>query len=458
MAPIQVSLFRLLTQQLGAQTPVSRFSKATLVHISHTLEDIVLKHRLPALLFTGFQESSHWREETARYIALAEVAQQVCIFAGQPLPDDSLASVLQITLAGDDPLRQEWFLLILSERFSALLCGQDQLAPAATEAERQFDTLWTFDPAVIHQVLDLLEKVIAQYRPDKLDTLRSARQQTRYTGPEYRLVEEFTRNTLVFQEALHRKLREQDALRAELEQQREMNRLRYEFMTMVSHEFRTPLTAILSNAEIMQRYADRLDAARQRERLQSISNMVQFMRAVLDDMTLVLNGEEGLIRYDPYPVKLDTLLTGIIADVVSVQQAQRHVTYSLTPPPDPQRPVRHTLDPRLLRHILSNLLSNALKYSPADSTVDVEALVTPGQLLLRVRDQGIGINPNDIPRLFEPFYRGLNVSNVPGSGLGLKIVADAVRLHNGQIEVESRLGTGSTFTVTLPLKTEGAEA
>ena len=123
----KLSIFETLKDKVGDEIPVISLTKATLVHLSHTLEDFVLRRQLPAFIFTGFQESSHWRKETERYQKLADTAMQVCIFAGKPLPEDSNSEAVQIELEGDDPLRQEWFLGIFSTEFSVILCGLDNL-------------------------------------------------------------------------------------------------------------------------------------------------------------------------------------------------------------------------------------------------------------------------------------------------------------------------------------------
>ncbi len=140
-----ISIFETLKDDLGGDLNTVMLTKATLVHLSHTLEDFVLQHHLPAMIFTGFQESSHWHKETKRYQALADVAMQVCIFAGKPLPPDADIGVLQIELTGDDPLRQEWFLAILSTDFSVILAGLDNMESVPAEAHRRFETLWSFD-------------------------------------------------------------------------------------------------------------------------------------------------------------------------------------------------------------------------------------------------------------------------------------------------------------------------
>ncbi|MFW5771998.1 MAG: DICT sensory domain-containing protein [Phototrophicaceae bacterium] len=210
--PLNLSLFDLLIDHLGDTLPIVRATKTTLVHLSHALEDIVLEDNLPALIFTGFQESSYWVQETARYNQLAQQARQVCIFSGGPLPPEEQATELRIQLANGDQLRQEWFLAVLSPNFSALLCGQDAHNRADTEAFREFDTIWTFDPRHINPVLDLLESVVEHYRPDRLETLRMARREFPPTAPDPHLVTRLTLDLVRFEEKLHRQLRWQSSL------------------------------------------------------------------------------------------------------------------------------------------------------------------------------------------------------------------------------------------------------
>lgn len=170
---IRVSLFETLRDGLGDTIPIFTASKATLVDVSHTLEDCILQERLPSVIFTGFQESSHWREETQRYLKLAGVASQICIFAGgtPPVPEERHIAV---TLSGDDPLRQEWFLLILTHHFTAVLCGQDNLAPADDERDRTFETFLSFHPETIQTAVTAIMPVVQRYRPDRASELQAA--------------------------------------------------------------------------------------------------------------------------------------------------------------------------------------------------------------------------------------------------------------------------------------------
>ncbi|GIV91986.1 DICT sensory domain-containing protein [Chloroflexus aurantiacus] len=168
------SLFSLIRSTLAPDVQPFLASKATLVDISHTLEDCIIRNQLPSVIFTGFQESSHWREETQRYLELANVASSICIFAGgiPPVPEERHIAV---TLAPDDPLRQEWFLLVLTEWFCTVLCGLDNQVPVEREADRSFATLLTFQPEVVDAVLNRLIPVVERYRPDRAAELDHAR-------------------------------------------------------------------------------------------------------------------------------------------------------------------------------------------------------------------------------------------------------------------------------------------
>jgi DICT domain-containing protein len=165
------SLYPALRPLVGSDQ-VSLLSKATLVDMSHAIEDIVLEERLAALVFTGFQKSTHWEEEVRRYRDLAQVARSVCIFARGDLSVAESVHCAGVTLAPDDRLSQEWFLLVLTGEIAVVLCGQDCHSPVQQEAERLFETIWTFEPAVIARCLEVVEGAVARYRPDLIDQIR----------------------------------------------------------------------------------------------------------------------------------------------------------------------------------------------------------------------------------------------------------------------------------------------
>lgn len=574
----KISLFELLTDELNDLLPVVTYTKATLVHLSHSLEDIVLREQLPALVFTGFQRSSYWEAETARYTQLANVAQQVTVFAGDELPEEQRASQLHITLEGDDPLRQEWFLAILSSEFSVVLCGQDNLTPTLDEGLREFNTFWSFEPAIVNKVLDTLEQVVEQYRPERIGILRQARREMPPIQPDPRLITRFTLEMLRFEEKLsstlrrqqeqfrqvadaishqiyvmrvdtdlqveiefvspnierltgyppsrfmqdphfikslvvdedrttaeshmwklangsdhdeeyrirhhdgrvrrihdtgrvrydpltgdkmiygllhditqqhqaEKMLREYETLRMQLEQERQLGQMRGRFMTTVSHEFRTPLATILSSAENLLHYMDRMPPQDRLRRLHNIRDQVLHLRGMLDDVNTLIESESGQVTFNAEPINLRLLAGEVMEAVAAACNDSHRMTLSFE---GENRPVE--ADPRLVRQILSNLLQNAVKYSPADSHITLDLTLSEGNAVFRVTDEGIGIPEDDQPHLFEPFFRGSNVSSTSGTGLGLKIVSDSVELHGGSVRFTSTADKGTTFVVTLPVE------
>ncbi len=169
--PLNISLYELFHDAFSHRLTPLRATKVTLVDISHSLEELVIADRLPAMVFTGFQESSYWRQETDRYLALAGIAHSVSIFAGGMPPEAPNSNYLHVNLAYKDTLRQEWFLLVLTNQFSALLCGRDRLELVEEEPFRAFDTLWTFEPDLINDLVHLLARVVEHYRPERYETL-----------------------------------------------------------------------------------------------------------------------------------------------------------------------------------------------------------------------------------------------------------------------------------------------
>lgn len=242
-----------------------------------------------------------------------------------------------------------------------------------------------------------------------------------------------------------RKKSEQE-MREALEQQRALNALRSRFVAMTSHEFRTPLAAILSAEELLRHYGDRLPPEERRETLDSIAAGVQRMSRMLDRVLLLGRADAQMLDFQPAAIDLGDLCRRLVAEArLQHPQGACEVACSVA---DEAR--AGCYDEKLLRHIFVNLLSNAIKYSPAGGRVCFEVSLEGGETVFRVRDQGIGIPAGEIGHLFESFHRASNVGDIQGTGLGLAIVKNAVERHGGTVAVESVLGEGSTFTVRLP--------
>lgn len=237
-----------------------------------------------------------------------------------------------------------------------------------------------------------------------------------------------------------------------LARQRELADLKSRFVSMASHEFRTPLATILSSSDLLKLYGARMADAERESCFAFISDSVHRMKNMLEDVLLIGVTEAGVSQFKPSAHALGPLCASIVEEV------QRGFA-------DPSATAAHPialgiaeplclvdLDERWFRHIFGNLLSNAIKYSPEGGVVRFEATVHAEEAEFRVVDLGIGLPQQDIPRLFEPFFRASNSGKITGTGLGLSIVQRAVELHGGRISVASELGRGTTFTVVLPLR------
>ncbi len=590
MRPQVISLYDSVAESLKEFVTPSLFTKTALVHLSHLLEDVVLTNHLPALMFTGFQVSSHWQQETQRYIELAQVARQVCIFSGNPLPDDFTGSLIQVELADGDPLRQEWFVIILSSEFSVVLCGKEELKEGEIDdAWREFETLFSFEPQFIERVADLLEGILEHYRPDLLDDLRRARRDFLIQPPNIRWVTHIITHMMSFEMTLKRQLLqssieqarvnyrlkqqrhlnelmvetsaimmavadmqsnvvranamfwntleleegayigknlprtfvhpddhplmgdiyqrlmadedvapfqfryvsasgrviptewymllfrdeegnpefiygfgidetarkraqqmllEQEGLRVALEKERELNDLRLAFMITVSHEFRTPLSTILSSAELLEMMSDKLTPESLLKRVGKIKTQVFYLTELVEKMAIIIEAESPYQSLSLIDLNLVSYVQGLIDDV-RFSMRNTHIVH-----------FDHALfnsdvvlaDATLIRHIVVNLVQNAIKFSASSRDVTVRLKEEQYAMLLEVIDNGIGISEADQQRVLEPFYKGGNVGAIGGAGLGLKIVWDCVRLYGGNIQILSKEGKGTNITVRLPLR------
>jgi len=239
-----------------------------------------------------------------------------------------------------------------------------------------------------------------------------------------------------------------ELMRVELEKEKEYLTLKEQFVSIVSHEFRTPLSVIMSSGELVQRYHHRMSPERQAEHIQEIISQSSYMTGLLDDILTFNKARAGKMEFKPEPLDLKAFLRSALERIEFSDQGKHQYLFVTEGDLD-----RLMLDQKLLQHIVVNLLSNASKYSPEGSEVRLEVSRQGEEVVLRVSDQGIGIPPEAQGRLFEPFHRADNVGNISGTGLGLAIVKESVDLHRGAITCESELGKGTTFTVRLPAAT-----
>jgi PAS domain S-box-containing protein len=230
-----------------------------------------------------------------------------------------------------------------------------------------------------------------------------------------------------------------------LAREKELGSLRSKFVSMVSHEFRTPLSIIQSSAEILDGYFDRLEPDERTEHLRSIQKNTRRMASLMEGVLLMGSFDGGRMEFKATPLGLRQFLRQLVDEVLSATDRRCPIDLVLG-----EIPTVTQSDERLLRHIFTNLLTNAVKYSESGSLVRFELRCQGAELLATIRDQGIGIPSADQEWLFHAFHRGRNVGERPGTGLGLVIVKRCVDLYGGKIKVESKPGSGTIITVRLP--------
>ena len=241
-------------------------------------------------------------------------------------------------------------------------------------------------------------------------------------------------------------------LQASLAKEKELSEMRSRFISMASHEFRTPLTIISSSTSILQNFSDRLTEDKKQGHLNTIQKSIKHTVQLLDDVLMINRAEADKMEFKPE-------ILDIIAFCISLKQeiqstTEKHIieftVNSQNPILDNSLVVK--FDPKNIRQILTNLLINAIKYSPENSLIDFSLTKENEQLIFKIKDSGIGIPEADKAYLFNSFHRASNVGSIIGTGLGLTIVKKCVDLHKGEIIVDSEVNNGTTFTVKIPIQ------
>ncbi|MBV7529102.1 PAS domain-containing sensor histidine kinase [Chitinophaga sp. sic0106] len=236
-------------------------------------------------------------------------------------------------------------------------------------------------------------------------------------------------------------------LRQALEKEKELNELKSRFVSLASHEFRTPLSTILSSVYLISQYQTSEDQLKRDKHIQRIVSSVNMLTDILNDFLSVGKIEEGKIQVRNSTFEPGKLIGTVISEMQGLQKASQQVAYTH------EGEQEAMLDPGLLKHIVMNLVSNAIKFSPEGSVITVRSNSDHRHhLQLYVRDNGIGISEEDRQHLFERFFRGSNVSHIQGTGLGLHIVSRYTEIMGGNIECHSRINEGTEFIVTFPVR------
>lgn len=236
-----------------------------------------------------------------------------------------------------------------------------------------------------------------------------------------------------------------------LEKEKELNQLKSRFVSMASHEFRTPLSAVQLSASLIEKYLEKSDSANVLKHTGRIKNSVQLLTSILNDFLSLERLEAGKVSANQQEINLVRLAEEITEEMQLICKTNQHIVYQHTGSSG-----RVVLDANLLKNCIINLISNAIKYSGENTFIEFNTEITGDICTLVVKDDGIGIPLEDQKNLFEPFFRAHNTGNIPGTGLGLNIVKRYVSLMGGTVSCQSAQNTGTVFTLsfgntTLPL-------
>ena len=250
--------------------------------------------------------------------------------------------------------------------------------------------------------------------------------------------------TIILEGAIEELEKTKKELKNALEKEKDLNELKSRFVSMASHEFRTPLTTMLTSLSLVTKYAEQNDKENQGKHVGRIKTSINNLTDILNDFLSVSKLEEGKIENNPEVLNLKTFIKDIIAEMHSMATDGQMITQ------------QHSgdeivsIDKKLLKNILFNLISNAIKFSPQGQKIEVAAMVLNSTIKISVKDNGIGIPAADQKHLFERFFRGKNAVNIQGTGLGLNIVAKYVELMKGSLDFESKEKKGTLFTIIIP--------
>jgi PAS domain S-box-containing protein len=252
--------------------------------------------------------------------------------------------------------------------------------------------------------------------------------------------------TVILKEALQRLEQSQGELSAALDKERQLNEIKSRFVSMASHEFRTPLSTVLSSASLISRYTNTEDQARRDRHIEKIKSSVKHLNDLLEDFLSLGKLDEGKVGAVLQEFNLEEVVSETVEEMKGLTKKDQQIFYE-----HKGEPIINS-DKKLIKNILINLISNAIKFSDENSAIYVNSSIQGGAATIILRDEGIGIAEEDRAHLFTSFFRGKNVLNIQGTGLGLHIVKRYVDLLDGSVDLQSELGKGTTITITLPAK------
>ena len=254
--------------------------------------------------------------------------------------------------------------------------------------------------------------------------------------------------TKILKETLHQLETSKDELSAALEKEKELNDMKSRFVTMASHEFRTPLSTILSSASLIGKYKTTEEEEKRHKHVDRIKSSVTNMTLILNDFLSAGKLEEGKISVNLVSIDIPSFINDSLSELSNFLKPGQVVNYNH------KGGKTFFCDKQFFKNMIINLVSNASKFSAENKTIEILTINTNNELQLIIKDKGIGIPIDEQKKLFERFFRAKNASNIQGTGLGLSIVAKYVEILNGTIKFDSELDKGTTFYINLPLQHE----
>ncbi len=250
--------------------------------------------------------------------------------------------------------------------------------------------------------------------------------------------------TIILKQALQKLEQSQQELSEALDKERELNEIKSRIVSMASHEFRTPLSAVLSSASLLSKYIKEEDQDKRNRHIERIKGAVKNLNEILEDFLSLGKLNEGKVNTVNSPFELDAFIEETTEDIKGLLKDGQKFQY------DHRGGNSVNSDKKLLKNIILNLISNAIKFSEPDTIIKIESNISDELATIKITDQGLGISTTDQGYLFSSFFRGANVVNIQGSGLGLHIVKRYLELMNGTIDLKSKINEGTTFTISIP--------
>lgn len=305
------------------------------------------------------------------------------------------------------------------------------------------------EPSYASRLEQALYSVIEHRQAERIEFVARRRDSGRTFNAEIMLslitVGDQTSDVVCILRDITQRKKAEEELRRALEQERELGELKSRFISVASHEFRTPLTTILSSASWLEVAGHQMTSTKRLGHLQKIQAAAKSMTELIEDVLTFSKTQTGL-TFAPSPLNLKAFFQDVIQDFKPLAGSKHTLLFKKS-----GRYSRAMMDEKLLRLIVTNLLSNAIKYSPAGGAIQIDLACKKGEIVLKVIDNGLGIPEKDCSHIYDAFHRATNVSTIPGTGLGLSITQEAVTICGGTITFDTQIGVGTTFTVTFPV-------